>query len=80
MTYRDASNGLFKIPLYLDTPVDQFEQNINNTVEIIRHVVLGNETLAELLKNFGMGDLIPPVPDEGEDVDLDEIMEMQNGL
>ena len=40
--YRDDRKNLFNVPVYLDTPVVQFEENINNTVDLMRHVFLGN--------------------------------------
>lgn len=68
-----------RLPLIAQSPIEMLAENINNTIEITRTIILGNGTLFELMRDFSMADMIPekPVDETGEGISIDEIIEME---
>lgn len=68
-----------RLPLIAQSPIEMLAENINNTIEITRTIILGNGTLFELMRDFSMADMIPekPVDETGEGISIDEILEME---
>ena len=61
----------------MNSPIALLEANVGNITSILRHIVMGDQNLEQVLISYGMGDAVPIKPDPVDDSGFEEIHRME---